>query len=129
MTVDGRFAFMDEPKVFDAAEPTVVARIGQADSKESLLRELAAQLQFPMPYGGNWDALEEMLRRFEWTDARSVLIVHEDVPRLSPGDLDTYLAILRGANAFWQQRGDRSLLAVFPASARAGLQRMSGLGP
>jgi hypothetical protein len=127
VAAEGRLAFTDDPKECDP--PELVARIGAADSKAALLEALALALQIPEPHGRNWNALDEMLTSLEWTNARSVWIVHEAVPRLLPPDLDIYLSILRDANAFWEKRGDRSLLGVFPSSAEAELQRGSAERP
>lgn len=122
MTAEGRLAFIKHPSVWDPPDPKLVAHIGATDSKGALLDALGVALQIPEPYGRNWDALDEMLTSLEWTDACSVWIVHDAVPSLLPADLNIYLSILRDANAFWEQRGDRALLGVFPASARATLQ-------
>ena len=66
--------------------------------KEELLDALAAALEFPDYFGGNWDALEEVLRDLGWLPAEGYVLVVRDGDR----------ALARGAEggrAAWSSRG------------------------
>lgn len=117
----GKIAFADDPAAPGVGGPTYVATIPAVTGKGQLLDRLAKQLKIPAPFGRNWDALEEMLRRLDWLPERSIVLAHEAVPTLASNDLRTYLSILREANAFWEGLGDRYVIAVFSATAREEL--------
>jgi hypothetical protein len=117
--------FLDDPQALGAPGAALVAVITDAGTKEQLIATLAEQLAFPKPHGTNWDALDEMLRRLDWLDAKSIIIAHDQIPVLPRGDLLTYVSVLREANRFWQSRGDRHLIAFFPSSSRSLLEGSS----
>lgn len=50
------------------------------DRKQELFDLFASQLKFPSYFGNNWDALFDFLSDLNWLNARSVLIIHEDLP-------------------------------------------------
>jgi hypothetical protein len=51
---------------------------GRVAGEEDLLARLAAALRFPDYFGGNWDAVDEMLRDLEWLRAKrhALLVEH-----------------------------------------------------
>jgi len=96
-------------------EKDCVARIpADLRSKQELLRALSRELEFPDYFGHNWDALDECLRDFWWIKQRRVVIVHRDVPQLSPDELAIYLDVLRSAIEDWKPGDDHELVVVFP---------------
>ena len=73
--------------------------------KRTLLARLAAQLDFPPGFGGNWDALSDNLRDLQWLPAaagHALFFDHVDALRSQPGkDFDTLLQILDEASQYW----------------------------
>ena len=87
----------------------------RAQGKEALLKDIAAALNFPEWFGGNWDALEDCLFDLSWRNAVGHLLVFEDA---SPGDdLGVLIDVLRAAAQYWAERG-RPFFAVFVDPAR-----------
>jgi len=77
-------------------------------SKEEFLRRVADALDFPEWFGGNWDAFYDCLADLSWRPARGYVLVLENpdrMRRVAPESLDTALAILGDAAAYWAGRG------------------------
>ncbi len=81
----------------------------------------------PDYFGFNWDALDECLRDLQWIEQREIVLVHDDMPKLSEKELKTYLDILVYAIEDWQNFRDQQdwqnwiehkLEVVFPESAK-----------
>ncbi|RME51843.1 MAG: hypothetical protein D6790_19355 [Caldilineae bacterium] len=118
MTREIPFDFTDEDVV--AAADTYVARLpAKLANKDELLQALYEQLQLPGYFGFNWDALSDCLRDFHWLESRKVVLVHADLPRLTPQECRTYLAILADAVDRWKPEEDHEFRVVFPTAARA----------
>lgn len=90
---------------------------GVRDTKD-LLRAVANALCFPAYFGENWNALFDCLRDFHWTDKRSIVLVHEDVPQIPANDLKVYLEILRDAVSDWKADEPHELVVVFDKGSR-----------
>jgi len=105
------FEFIPSPS-FNTGEDEFVLNVPKdIQSKDELLVELAKAGNFPEYFGGNWDALLDCLRDFEWIRQKTILIVHRDLPlHTSPEDCLTYLEILDVAS---NDRNQNSNLA-FP---------------
>ena len=104
-----------------------VARVPRGiKSKKDLLLALRDGLRLPEYFGGNWDALEECLKDLSWIPEKRVVIVHDDVPALSPKDAWTYLAILSDAARDWKDADEHVLEVVFPKSAEKVLREKAG---
>ncbi|WP_312709563.1 barstar family protein [Stenotrophomonas sp.] len=72
--------------------------------KRTLLMRLAAQLDFPSGFGGNWDALADSLRDLQWLPANGYALFFNDADDLraaASADFDTLLDILDEASAHW----------------------------
>lgn len=106
---------VDLPKFEDALVGSVNS--GISDSK-ALLRSVADALFFPAYFGENWDALFDCLRDFHWTDKRSVVLIHEDVPHIPGNELKVYLEILRDAVSDWKADEPHQLVVVFDEKSR-----------
>lgn len=86
----------------------------KARSKDALLNEFSAALQFPPQYGENWDAFEEDIDSLEWIGApvkTLVILETECVLRdASSHDKKIFFDILRDAPANhaaeWRSRGN-----------------------
>jgi hypothetical protein len=87
----------------------LVARGSRMRTKAALLDEVSAVLQFPLDFGGNWDALADSLGDLDWLGgpARVVLGVAEAEQVLvdDPDRLAVFVAVLA-------DREVRVLLAV-----------------
>ena len=91
-----------------------LARIPYA-AKEVLLKNLAAALEFPDWFGGNWDALEDCLSDLSWRKADGHVLLFEQV---KPGDdLGVLIDVLQSSAEFWAGRG-KPFFAVFIDPAR-----------
>ena len=90
-----------------------VALAARAD-KPSLLGALAAALDFPEWFGGNWDALEDYLTDLSWIRSAGYLILFEGCDALASDDFGVLRDVLASAAEFWSERGKR-FYAVFVA--------------
>jgi RNAse (barnase) inhibitor barstar len=67
------------------AAPNMVIRVVRGlrmQSKERLLDEFAAALQFPLYFGRNWDAFEECMADLQWLPAKAYVLVVSDAGSL-----------------------------------------------
>jgi hypothetical protein len=123
---------LEIPFRFDCAnecslEHALVLRISRGiRSKEELLSIYSKAGSFPEYFGYNWDAFEEFLRDFSWTDAPAVAIKHEDLPLLDNlRALRTYLQILSLAMRDPSNK-QQQLIVFFPTEVRGELIRVLG---
>jgi hypothetical protein len=92
-----------------------VARIAFAN-RDTLLKNIAAALEFPDWFGANWDALEDCLSDLSWSKAHGHVLLFEQA---KPGDdLGVLIDVLRSSAEFWAGRG-QPFYAVFIDPARA----------
>jgi hypothetical protein len=80
---------------------------GCGDKAEFLAR-VAAALDFPAWFGGNWDAFFDCLTDLSWRPAAGYVLILEhtdDLRRDAPESLDTALAILADTAEAWRARG------------------------
>lgn len=92
--------------------------LGGAPDKSELLSRMAASLQFPAWFGGNWDALEDCLTDLSWLGAEGHVLLFEDVSDLHADDFGVLKDVLSSCAQYWAGR-DKSFFAVFvngPAS-------------
>jgi len=90
-----------------------VARIDLAGAagKDALISRVAAALEFPEWFGGNWDALEDCLSDLSWSAAGGHVLLFEGAERLPADERGILLDILASAAASWKERG-RPFFAV-----------------
>lgn len=97
----------------------LVARGSRMRTKSALLDEVSAVLQFPLDFGGNWDALADSLGDLEWLGGPAVVVLGvaqaEQVLADEPESLATFVAVLA-------DRGVRVLLAVSDDAAGPGVR-------
>lgn len=94
-------------------------RLGAIYSRAQLFEKLSTALKFPDYFGENWDALDECLRDFHWVEQRRVVIQHDELPRLSKGELHTYLEILQRAVEDWHSDEQHELVVIFPKDSES----------
>lgn len=78
------------------------------EEKDDLLGRVAAALEFPDWFGGNWDAYFDCLADLGWRPARGYVLVFENtaaIRRAAPEAFDTSIAILGDAAKAWAERG------------------------
>ncbi len=76
--------------------------------KEDFLTRVAAALEFPAWFGGNWDAYFDCLADLGWRPARGYVLVFENtgaIREAAPEAFDTSVAILGDAARAWAERG------------------------
>ena len=75
--------------------------------KAGLLTALARALEFPVWFGGNWDALQDCLGDLSWTTAPGYVVVLEHCQGLATrarGDFKTLLEVLDAAADGWREQ-------------------------
>jgi hypothetical protein len=75
--------------------PTVAVRRvrgSRCRTANGLFDELAAALQFPAYFGGNWNAVHDMLSDLSWLPAEAYLLVIEDADEVLADEADEVLA-------------------------------------
>jgi RNAse (barnase) inhibitor barstar len=75
--------------------------------KKDLLQRIAAALEFPQWFGGNWDALFDCLADLSWRPAAGHLLLLENTDALkreAPEVFDTAVAILQDVAVYWSRR-------------------------
>lgn len=93
--IRNRAALVEAANALDFAVAT--ANLETADDKAGLLAEIAAALEFPAGFGGNWDALADSLGDLSWLPAPGYVLVLDhstDLRESAPGDFATLLEIL-----------------------------------
>lgn len=77
------------------------------NDKRTLLARIAAQLDFPQSFGGNWDALSDSLRDLSWLKANGYALFFSDADGLQEDaekEFDTFLDVLAEASAAWSRQ-------------------------
>lgn len=95
------------------------ANLETADDKEALLDEIAAALEFPATFGGNWDALADSLGDLSWLPAPGYVLFLDhaaDLREGAPDDFATLLEILDEAAAAHARAGV-PFWALIPAAS------------
>ena len=100
-------------------------------TKDRLLQEIAAALQFPHYFGENWDALEECLGDLGWIDAEELVLVITNTDRLlahHEADLETFLKILSSAHDLEDAPLERVVFHCEESEAEATKKRLKANG-
>lgn len=88
----------------DAGLRVVQIDLDGCDSKRTLLMRMAAQLDFPTGFGGNWDALSDNLRDLQWLPANGYALFFRDADALraaADAEFNTLLDVLDEASRSW----------------------------
>lgn len=125
--LDNPFDFFDQEPSDELLRNSFVVNVpAEISSKSALLASFAAAGKFPDYFGGNWDALLDCLRDFDWIGENQIIIKHGDLPlRASPTECRTYLEILHEAVNDWARTPAQMNLPVhelrvlFPAGVRS----------
>jgi hypothetical protein len=104
-------------EIVDAVRGSGLSLVRIAFSEKSvLLKSIAAALEFPDWFGGNWDALEDCLSDLSWRQAGGHVLLFENAK--SSDDLGVLIDILQSTAEFWAGRG-MPFFAVFIDPAHA----------
>jgi len=82
--------------------------IHQAHGKGDLLALLAKGMDFPAWFGGNWDALADVLTDLAWHEAPGYVLVLEKAKHFGAGhrdDFETAIDVMRFACEEWKEEG------------------------
>ena len=83
-------------------------------TEKELISELAIKLNFPKYFSYNWDSLYDCLRDLSWIEARSITIVHSNLPKLNDIDLKMYLEVLMYSLNEWIDDDIHDFYIFFP---------------
>lgn len=84
----------------------------EIDAAGNPLQKIARALAFPEWFGGNWDALEDLLGDLSWRKGEGHVLVFTAYPQ----DRDMLIDVLRSSAEYWMQR-NKPFFAVFIDSA------------
>lgn len=94
--------------------------------RDELFAAYAKALWLPQDFRPNWDALFACLCDLDWMSDRTIMIVHEALPKLPDAELKAYLATLRDAVRWWEEDDPHALEVVFPESERGRVAALLG---
>jgi len=119
------FRGADEALDAESQASSYVARLARGlTTTDELLMSIATQLEFPDYFGFNWNALSDCLRDFHWLQHHTVVLIHQDLPKISDSDLVEYVEVLADAVQSWQPGEEHALRVVFPEQARKDVLRL-----
>ncbi len=87
--------------------------------KNQVLAVCARQLKLPSYFGGNWDALADCIRDFNWLKSAGYVLHisgQENFALAAPDDFATLLAVLAEAASFWKTKGTPFVVLVDAAT-------------
>lgn len=110
------FIFSENIDVYKDTDPYIVIVDKKDSGAYNLLGNLAVKLKFPDYYGFNWNAMEELMREFDWIPNKRIVIFHTDLPNLLPIEEKTYLEVLQECVEYWWHKENPSheLTVIFP---------------
>lgn len=91
----------------DAGLRVATIDLAGCHDKRTLLMRMAAQLDFPSGFGGNWDALLDSLRDLSWLKATGHALFFSDADDLQADaekDFNTLLDVLSDASEAWNSQ-------------------------
>ena len=95
-----------------------IGYIPEVSNREDLYANLSASLCFPDYFGKNWDALCELYLDFYWIDTLNIVIIHENLSKLSFDDFRMYMSIVLYCIDSWKKDIGHNILFVFNQKER-----------
>jgi hypothetical protein len=102
--------------------------------KKELMLAYYEKLNLAPYFGGNWDALDEVLVDFDWMNAENIIIIHSDIPQLSTEDKKMLFDVLANAVKLMRKghvpggsilpTGKHKLRVIFPESCRKEIESL-----
>lgn len=133
------FIFISDPSALAREQDFLLEVPAGIQTKMDLLAHYENEGNFPGYFGRNWDALQDCLLDFSWTNQKRIIIAHKDLPLASREDeLRVYLEILESAVMGWKEvrQGpfaelpngmryvEHELIVVFPSAVEATVIRV-----
>jgi hypothetical protein len=113
-----KIIFSDTIDFIDGASSFKAALKSGIDGVDDLFASLYTTLRFPTYFGDNWNAVSDCLRDFHWMEEKNIVLIHTDMPKLIPEDMEIYIDVLRTSIIDWKEGEDHALYVVFPPSAK-----------
>lgn len=123
MTPFSPFCYVPDPRGCLAKDAFVAVVPGGIDTKNALLDALATELAFPTYFGHNWDALFDCLRDLGWIDAKNIVLVHSELPKLTNSELSVYLQVLKDSVLDWRADNIHNFEVIFAESDRRIIEK------
>ena len=108
--------FLDNPQDYNPNNAFVV-HFSNVSSKNELLNKYSEKLLFPDYFGFNWDALCDCLRDLSWIEQKEIVIIHDDLPKLTDEELKVYIEVLIHSVQDWKKEDEHTLEVAFPESS------------
>ncbi|MBB2174276.1 barstar family protein [Gluconacetobacter asukensis] len=124
MTREIPFIYEKTPKYYRQKGAFVVFLPPHIETKSSLLNSLSSSFGFPKYFGFNWDALFDLFRDFSWISARNIVLVHVDLPNLSPEEMKIYLRLLSDSVHDWRPDETHRFDVVFSEADKENIERL-----
>lgn len=122
-----RIDFIKRPLgYFDNAE--FVAFLPHIDGEDELHKKIGEALKFPSYYGNNWNALYDCLRDFNWMDKKGIVLVHNEIPKLTDEQLRIYIEILIDSVNDWKEDEEHYFKVIFPKEAEDIITSINRVG-
>ncbi len=94
--------------------------LSTVSNKKRFLAACAKQLKLPSYFGGNWDALADCVRDFNWLGGKGY-VLHitgaEKFAKASPDDYQTALDVFAEAAVYWKSKDTAFVVLVDGAKA------------
>jgi RNAse (barnase) inhibitor barstar len=84
-------------------------------NKKQFLAVCAKQLKLPSYFGGNWDALADCVRDFNWLGGKGYVLHITGYAKFAnavPNDYQTALDVLREAADYWKEKGSAFVVLI-----------------
>lgn len=109
--------FVQNPSEYRLLD-SYIGYIPEVSNREDLYANLSASLCFPDYFGKNWDALCELYLDFYWIDTLNIVIIHENLSKLSFDDFRMYMSIVLYCIDSWKKDIGHNILFVFNQKER-----------
>ena len=98
-------------------------------NRADLFGMIQSAFEFPAHFGGNWDALLDMLRDLSWLPASGYIVFAHNLEPLSAYDHASYdhlLGVLHDATSFWaEQKHNRPPMIVLLTDVESSGTKLS----
>jgi len=118
------FTFFEDFPIFNTSDTFIAHIPSNILSMEDFFYEIAQVLHFPEYFWNNWDAFEECMNDFSWIEEKNIILLHENVPRITPKDQKIYLEILKESQYDVNRYGVKNLEVYFPQAEKKYIQRI-----
>lgn len=129
--------FLSEEEIRNLLETDKKSFIGVipkgVNTEDELMHVYFDKLNLPGYFGGNWDALDEVLRDFDLINAENIIILHSDIPELSAEDQRLLIKVLGRAVKTMKDgpvagsqlpTGKHKLQVIFPSSEKSKIEEL-----